>query len=63
LRKRDIGKRLDGGAINPTSNITLAALYGEDAGGNVFGGRERGLKIKVWIQGVKSMTAMFLTCV
>jgi len=66
LQERDIAKRMHG-SLKPVSSLTLAGLYGEQAdgapaAGDVFGkGKKSNLTIKVWIRGVKNMSALFLT--
>lgn len=58
LRKRDIDMRMHT-THKPVSGLTLAALYNEE-GNKVMG--SAGFKIKVIIQGVKALTASFLSC-
>lgn len=56
LREREIRLSMQ----KETSSLSLEFIY--SAGGNVFGRHDGSLVLKVWIQGVKNMTASFLTC-
>lgn len=58
IRKRDIDMTLHTVA-NPTSDLTLERIYRKDP---VIRSTGKGLTIKVTIQGLKAMSALFLTC-
>ncbi|KAI0936367.1 hypothetical protein AcV5_004525 [Taiwanofungus camphoratus] len=55
LRRRDIATRIRNGGKSRSSGLTLSGIYGE---GPVH--KRRNLTVKVVIQGVKNMTAVYL---
>ncbi|KAI0932185.1 hypothetical protein AcW1_000626 [Taiwanofungus camphoratus] len=57
LRRRDIATRIRNGGKSRSSGLTLSGIYGE---GPVH--KRRNLTVKVVIQGVKNMTAVYLIC-